>query len=112
VGILKRFKPKKKMKTILAILFIVTLSMIYHQPLSAQNSTAPFTAPSPFSYSSQGQPAKIIRFNGSINNNKVLLDWTVTENQNAQQFEVERSTNGKTFVMAALVFTTEKKRYR
>ena len=96
------------MKTILTILFTVALSMIYHQPLSARISNTPFTAPSPFSFSAKPQSVKITSFNGSISNNKVLLNWTVGENQDADRFEVERSANGKTFVMAALVFATEK----
>jgi hypothetical protein len=96
------------MKTILAIFFTVALSMIYHQSLCAQNSVAPFTAPSPFSLSANPQSAKITNFDGSIKNNKVLLNWSVAENQDADKFEVERSVKDNSFVMAALVFGTDK----
>ena len=41
-------------------------------------------------------------------NNKVILQWLVAENETADQFEVERSSDGKSFSMAALVFGTDK----
>ena len=37
-----------------------------------------------------------------------MLQWIVSENENAAQFEVEKSTDGKNFSMAALVFGTDK----
>jgi hypothetical protein len=54
------------------------------------------------------QPAKIVDFKGTINKNKVLLQWMVKENENADQFVVEKSSDGKNFAMAALVFGTDK----
>ena len=50
---------------------------------------------------------RIVSFNSIINKKKVSLNWIVTENQQFSQFEVERSTNGKEFVLAALVFSTD-----
>jgi hypothetical protein len=95
------------MRTNLIIILSVTLSIL-HPPVFAQGSAAPFTATSPF-YFSAGLPAlKIISFDGTITGNKVLLSWTVGENQEAEQFEVERSSNGKNFKMAALIFGTDK----
>ena len=52
---------------------------------------------------------RLIIFQGNLNNNnKVLLQWTVAENERDDRFEVERSTDGKNFRLAALVFTSEK----
>jgi hypothetical protein len=84
--------------------------MISHRQLSAQNSYAPFTSPSPFYFASPHQLLiNIVSFAGSIKQNKVLLNWTVGENQEVDQFEVQRSTDGKIFRTAALVFGTGKK---
>jgi len=53
-------------------------------------------------------PAKLISFDGNIRNHKVILNWVVDENETADKFEVEKSTDGKSFFMAALVFGTDK----
>ena len=37
-----------------------------------------------------------------------MLNWTVGENETADRFEIEKSTDGKNFTMAALVFGTDK----
>ena len=37
-----------------------------------------------------------------------MLSWTVGENQETDHFEIERSTNGKTFKVAGLIFGTDK----
>lgn len=82
--------------------------MLHHPPVAAQDGLVPFTAPSPF-YFSAWQPAlNIISFDATITGNKVLLSWTVGKNEEADQFEVERSIDGKNFKMAALVFGTDK----
>ena len=51
--------------------------------------------------------ASVFYFNGIINKERVLLNWIIDKNQEADTFEVERSFDGKNFVMAALVFGTE-----
>ena len=55
----------------------------------------------------ENTPAKFIDFRGATLNNKVLLQWEIGENETADQFEVEKSTDGKNYVMAALVFGTD-----
>ena len=50
----------------------------------------------------------MVSFKGQINNNKVVLQWEVDENETIYQFEVEKSTDGKNFALAALVFSTDK----
>lgn len=54
-------------------------------------------------------PVNLIRFQGNMNkNNKVTLNWTVADNQTANSFEIERSTNGRDFTTAGIVFASEK----
>ncbi|MEO7393546.1 MAG: hypothetical protein ABIU11_01310 [Chitinophagaceae bacterium] len=52
--------------------------------------------------------ARVININASISKNKVFLEWIVSENESAAQFEVEKSIDGKNFIMTALVFGTDK----
>jgi hypothetical protein len=92
------------MKTIFTLSLTAILSLTFHLNLSAQKNSAPFTTPSTLT-----APVKIINLTGRITNDKVLLSWAVEENQDANQFEVEKSANGNDFVTAALVFGTDKK---
>lgn len=93
-----------------AFIVIIALRLMY-QPSQAQqsNSIAPFTSPSSLRHTTGiiNIPAKLISFNGSIKNNKVILEWVVGENETADQFEVEKSTDGKNYSLAALVFGTD-----
>ncbi len=95
------------MKTIITFCFTGLLSLACSQHSSAQIASVSVTAPSS-SLSVKAHSVKVISFNSSVSNNKVLLNWAVGENQDADKFEVERSTDGKTFEMAALVFGTDK----
>jgi hypothetical protein len=91
-----------------AFVILVAMRIVYH-PADASNSIAPFTSFSPLPVSTLSvAPAKLISISGSINNNKVILNWVVGANETADKFEVEKSTDGKTFTMAALVFGTDK----
>jgi hypothetical protein len=93
------------MKTTLTALFALAIALFFHQDLSAKNS--PFTAQA-LCFKPQPETVKFTSFSHSLNNNKVLLNWTIAQNQQAYQFEVERSEDGKNFVTAALVFGTDK----
>jgi hypothetical protein len=84
----------------------LTLCLTLLTSLPAQSSTTPFTAITPFT--SSPTSVKVISFESIVSNNKVLLNWTIEGNKDADQFEVEKSINGKPFVMAALVFASEK----
>ena len=54
-------------------------------------------------------PIHLISFQGNMNkNNKVTLNWTVADNETANNFEVERSFNGRDFTTAGVVFASEK----
>lgn len=53
--------------------------------------------------------ARITAFTCSYNTEKkrFWLNWTVDHNRETNQFEIEKSSDGKNFTMAALVFGTE-----
>jgi hypothetical protein len=87
-----------------AFVIIVAIRIIY-QPSYGQNDIAPFASPST---TISTVPAKVISFSGSLSNNKVMLNWTVGENETAERFEIEKSSDGKNFTLAALVFGTDK----
>ncbi len=54
-------------------------------------------------------PVDLISFQGNMNkNNKATLQWKVGNNEKINQFEVQRSYDGKEFKTIALVFTSEK----
>jgi hypothetical protein len=54
-------------------------------------------------------PVHLIAFQGNLNkNNKVTLNWTVADNEIANDFEIERSFNGKDFTTAGVVLASEK----
>ncbi|MBK5269433.1 MAG: hypothetical protein JJE22_00335 [Bacteroidia bacterium] len=89
------------------LLITIVLGLIY-SPISARPH-APFTTPSFFQSTEPSEPlAKLIKFEGSLSGNKIILQWAVKENETANQFEVQKSTDGKHFKMAALVFGTDK----
>lgn len=83
---------------------IVTLGIMICHNLPAQHHSTSFIADFPITRSS----VKITDFTGAISAGKVWLSWTIDGNQETDRFEVERSDDGKTFVMAALVFGTGK----
>jgi hypothetical protein len=51
---------------------------------------------------------KLTKFQGNRNEDKITLQWSVATNEVVDRFEVERSTNGRDFITAALVFASEK----
>jgi hypothetical protein len=97
------------MKSIYTLLIGITLSLV-HKPIYAASAHIPFITPFTVSHlpSDSAKIASFISLNGSIVNNKVILQWQVSGNEAADQFEVERSLDGKNFSMAALVFGTDK----
>ena len=92
----------------IALAAIVALRIVYN-PSPEQTFIVPFASPSPVTTSSILElPAKLVRIDGSISNNKMILNWVVEKNETADMFEVEKSSDGKNFSMAALVFGTDK----
>ena len=82
---------------------IIGLRLAYH-PVTSPAIT-PFASPATTQTTT---PAKLLSVNASVEENKVILDWTVGENETAYQFEVEKSTDGKNFITTALVFGSDK----
>jgi len=53
-------------------------------------------------------PVKLIYFLGSMNDNRLMLRWNVSDNESANLFEVEKSYDEKNFMISGLVFSSEK----
>lgn len=87
----------------LLFVIIIGLRLAYH-PIPSTDVT-PFASPATIP---PANPAKLLSVNASLEQNKVILDWTVGENETAYQFEVEKSTDGKNFITTALVFGSDK----
>lgn len=49
-----------------------------------------------------------ITLNGKQTGNKVHITWSITENELASQFELEKSLDGKSFSTCAIIFATSK----
>jgi hypothetical protein len=63
----------------------------------------------PALYAKSTLPVHLISFQGNMNKNyKVTLNWTVADNETVNNFEVERSFNGKDFTTVGVVFASEK----
>ncbi|MFM2137728.1 MAG: hypothetical protein RJA57_35 [Bacteroidota bacterium] len=61
----------------------------------------------PASAVTPSDPGHLVQVQGNRNDQKVFLEWTVNENENIGFFEIERSTDGRTFTRAALVFGSD-----
>ena len=51
-------------------------------------------------------PVKLLSFQGSLNNGKVQLNWSVDENHTGHGYEVEKSTDGKNFATVGVMANT------
>ncbi len=49
----------------------------------------------------------LISFQGNQDYNKIMLNWSVDQNETADRFELEKSFDGRNFTTAAIVFSTE-----
>jgi len=94
------------MKSINLTCFVSLALLTYTTSLSAQNNSAAIsTSPALANPSS----AIVNQLNCTIKNDRIVLTWTIDNNQLANQVEVESSADGKNFTLAALVFGTDKK---
>jgi hypothetical protein len=100
----KTFKTLE-MKKILYSLMISFL--LTHQSPALCQTDYTVKATNPEQNHSAATVSTILNFNGTISKDRVLLNWTIDKNQGVDQFEVERSTDEKNFVMAGLVFGTD-----
>ena len=69
---------------------------------------APYTYAGGCPFASIPLPVKLLSFQGSLSKAQTQLNWTVAENETGNYFEVERSSDGKTFTTVAVVSTTQK----
>jgi hypothetical protein len=53
-------------------------------------------------------PVKVYNFHGNLSTSRTTLGWTIANNETADRIDVERSTNGRDFISAAVIFTEEK----
>ncbi len=80
---------------------------LFYQPSNAKDFAAPFAGPELAPVVANLSPT-VINFIGNISNDRILLQWQVKENEGAEQFEIEKSADGKNFSLTALVFGTDK----
>jgi hypothetical protein len=94
---------KTKMLSCLFAAFLMTNASI----VSAQTNLVPITAIQSVS-STSNVAASISDFSCNVKAEKMFLNWNVKENQVADRLIVQRSKNGKKFVMIGLVFGTDR----
>lgn len=91
-----------------ALIFIIALRIVFH-PSNSNTEISPFGSLPSFSQATTTfTPAKFISIYGKLSDDKVKLTWNISENETADKFEVEKSTDGIHFSLAALVFCTGK----
>jgi hypothetical protein len=109
-GTLINSKPWKLKSTITNcfILYTLTLTLPFISS-AAQHELPSFATASPSSSTAgDGQSPAIVQFTYSKKDKKITLNWVADKNQDMNMFEIEKSSDGKDFKMAALVFGTEK----
>ena len=95
------------MSKYIILIVLVALRIIY-QPVTVSGATPGFSNSCLSSCTAVMASAKLVDFTAILSNEKVYLKWSVTENESADIFEIEKSTDGKNFVLAAMVFSTDK----
>jgi len=90
----------------MSIKFLSVFALFLQLTTSAQDHSLPAN---PFtSTTTITAVPQIVDLKAVVTNQKIQLNWKTEENQSVNLFEVERSTDGKTFTLAALVFGTDK----
>lgn len=87
-----------KILSVFALLLQLTTSAQEHHL-----NTSPFT-----STPTVTAVPNIVDLKAVVLNQKIQLNWKAEENESVNLFEVEKSTDGKNFTLAALVFGTDK----
>lgn len=88
------------------VLVLLVVARIYTLPAMPVQHTTPDTGCTP-STTTTIIPANPITLTGDYSQNRFTLHWQVEQNETADMFEVEKSTDGIHFSMAALVFGTD-----
>jgi hypothetical protein len=94
------------MNKLTVLIIIVSLRILFH-PGTALASPAPFTNHSAFYSTDISNSARVISVSANVVGDKIFLNWVVSENETVDMFEVEKSTDGRHFRTAALVFGTD-----
>ena len=87
------------------LIAIIAFRIFFHPGYSA-NAKVPFTSLQDTPHYIK-QTAGLLNVNATIIKNKVILNWIVTDNETADMLEVEKSFDGKSFHLAAIVFGTD-----
>jgi hypothetical protein len=88
------------------ILFFLVIAMCCTCVATAQNNLGSLTNNKVENVESS-KAEKLSYLTASISNERVLMNWAIENNKDTDRFEVERSTDGKSFKMVALVFGSE-----
>jgi hypothetical protein len=90
----------------MSIKFLSVFALFLQLTTSAQDHSLPAN---PFtSTTTIAAVPNIVDLKAVMKNQKIQLNWKTEENQSVNLFEVEKSTDGKNFSLAALVFGTDK----
>jgi len=84
---------------------IIALRIFFH-PGYSESAKIPFTSTDTTLHYIK-QTAGLLNVNATIIKNKVIHNWIVTDNETADMLEVEKSFDGKSFHLAAIVFGTD-----
>lgn len=69
---------------------------------------APYTYATGCPFAGIPLPVTLLSFQGALAKDQAQLNWSVADNETGNYFEVERSTDGKSFSTVAVVSTTQK----
>jgi hypothetical protein len=94
------------MKIFFLYSLVIALSLIHQNPACGQADHTVKTTVQEQAHS-PATDAVVLDFTGTINNDRIILNWSIDKNQVVDKIEVERSTDEKNFIMAGLVFGTD-----
>jgi hypothetical protein len=86
-------------------IFIMVMFIAFH---SNHEFLKEHTAVSTGSYLFKDTSGANLNIRSKLIDNKVYLEWSMNENEFADQFQVEKSEDGKNFIMVGLVFSNDK----
>lgn len=94
------------MTKLITLVSIIVLRIFYQSP-QTQAALPAFGLPLQSFSNYITSPSKFISATGKIINDKIIIVWEINGNETADLFEIEKSKDGKNFLLAALVFGTD-----
>ena len=91
----------------MSIKFLSVFALFLQLTTSAQDHSLPAN-PFTSNHTIIAAVPNVVDLKAVVLNQKIQLNWKAEENESVNLFEVEKSTDGKTFTLAALVFGTDK----